>query len=105
MKGSLGSLKLVVPLLLILPVGWRATSWLTHSDPKLHFDEQTSQAGRELFLHEWTPGDSLAANGDGLGPVFNANSCVACHRQAGAGRPERGAAVRLRITSRSLRGS
>jgi CxxC motif-containing protein (DUF1111 family) len=85
MKGSFGSLKLIVPLLLVLPVGWRAASWLAHSDPKLHFDEQTSQAGRELFLHEWTPGDSLAANGDGLGPVFNANSCVACHRQAGAG--------------------
>lgn len=85
MKGSFGSLKLVVPLLLVLPVGWRAASWFVHSDPKLHFDEQTSRAGRELFLHEWTPGDSLAANGDGLGPVFNANSCVACHRQAGAG--------------------
>src|SRR5262245_49143478 len=44
----------------------------------------TREAGRELFVHEWTPGDSLA-RGDGLGPVFNANSCVACHFQGGVG--------------------
>jgi mono/diheme cytochrome c family protein len=41
-------------------------------------------AGRELFIHEWTPDDPLAS-GDGLGPVFNARSCVACHFQGGVG--------------------
>ena len=41
-------------------------------------------AGRELFEHEWTANDPLA-NGDGLGPVFNAKSCVACHFQGGVG--------------------
>jgi CxxC motif-containing protein (DUF1111 family) len=41
-------------------------------------------AGLELFEHEWQAGDSLA-KGDGLGPVFNERSCVACHFQAGAG--------------------
>lgn len=49
--------------------------------------------GRELFLHEWQPGspdnpsaDKLVAEGgDGLGPVFNARSCVACHFQGGVG--------------------
>lgn len=45
----------------------------------------TLAEGRELFEHEWQPGDSLAAEGDGLGPVFNANSCAACHFQAGIG--------------------
>ena len=40
--------------------------------------------GRELFEHEWQPNDPLA-HGDGLGPVFNAKSCVACHFQGGAG--------------------
>lgn len=35
--------------------------------------------GRDLFNHEWTPNDPLSGEGDGLGPVFNANSCVACH--------------------------
>jgi CxxC motif-containing protein (DUF1111 family) len=41
--------------------------------------------GEELFNHDWTAGDSLAGGGDGLGPVFNATSCVACHKQEGAG--------------------
>ena len=44
----------------------------------------TRDAGRDLFVHEWTAGDPLAS-GDGLGPVFNANSCVECHFQGGVG--------------------
>jgi CxxC motif-containing protein (DUF1111 family) len=44
----------------------------------------TRQAGLELFTHEWEPNDPLA-QGDGLGPVFNAKSCVACHNQGGVG--------------------
>ena len=40
--------------------------------------------GRMLFEHEWTENDPLA-DGDGLGPVFNARSCVACHFQGGVG--------------------
>lgn len=42
------------------------------------------EAGRELFEREWSANDPLAA-GDGLGPVFNAKSCVACHSQGGTG--------------------
>ena len=42
------------------------------------------QAGRDLFEHEWTANDPLS-HGDGLGPVFNATSCVACHFQGGCG--------------------
>src|SRR5947208_3527819 len=41
-------------------------------------------AGKMLFEHEWQPHDPLAG-GDGLGPVFNAKSCVACHFQGGVG--------------------
>lgn len=44
----------------------------------------TQQAGQSLFSHEWQPGDPLAG-GDGLGPVFNAVSCAACHFQGGVG--------------------
>jgi CxxC motif-containing protein (DUF1111 family) len=40
--------------------------------------------GLELFGHEWEPHDPLA-KGDGLGPVFNARSCVECHFQGGVG--------------------
>ena len=41
--------------------------------------------GRELFQHKWTEHDSLAGGGDGLGPVFNATSCVECHLQGSVG--------------------
>ena len=41
--------------------------------------------GRELFLHQWTPGDPLSPQGDGLGPMFNGKSCVECHSLGGVG--------------------
>lgn len=41
-------------------------------------------AGQALFEREWAPDDPVA-HGDGLGPVFNARSCVACHFQGGVG--------------------
>lgn len=44
-----------------------------------------ARRGRALFVRTWTPGDPRAAGGDGLGPLFNASSCVACHAQAGVG--------------------
>jgi CxxC motif-containing protein (DUF1111 family) len=42
-------------------------------------------AGRELFEREWLPGDSRTHGGDGLGPVYNDSSCIACHNQGGNG--------------------
>jgi hypothetical protein len=42
------------------------------------------ESGRALFEHEWQPNDPLA-HGDGLGPVYNAKSCAACHFQGGLG--------------------
>jgi CxxC motif-containing protein (DUF1111 family) len=41
--------------------------------------------GRELFEREWLPGDSRTHGGDGLGPVYNDSSCVACHNLGGNG--------------------
>ena len=41
--------------------------------------------GRELFEREWLPGDSRTHGGDGLGPVFNDSSCIACHNLGGTG--------------------
>ena len=45
---------------------------------------EAKAAGLELFEHEWTAHDPIAG-GDGLGPVFNGRSCVACHFQGGVG--------------------
>jgi CxxC motif-containing protein (DUF1111 family) len=41
--------------------------------------------GKELFHREWIPGDPRSHGGDGLGPVFNDSSCVACHNLGGSG--------------------
>lgn len=42
-------------------------------------------SGKEIFAREWLPDDPRSHGGDGLGPVFNDSSCVACHNQGGVG--------------------
>ncbi len=44
-----------------------------------------AELGAELFLKEWTPGEPSRHGGDGLGPVYNDTSCVACHNLGGVG--------------------
>ena len=46
---------------------------------------RTVELGRSLFAREWVPGDSRSHGGDGLGPVYNERSCLACHNQGGPG--------------------
>jgi hypothetical protein len=41
--------------------------------------------GRELFFREWMPGDARSHGGDGLGPLYNETSCVACHNLGAPG--------------------
>ncbi len=41
--------------------------------------------GKELFERQWDAGKSDDSHGDGLGPMFNHTSCVACHKQGGTG--------------------
>jgi hypothetical protein len=43
------------------------------------------ERGRELFVRAWRPYDERTPNGDGLGPMHNAQSCADCHHQAGVG--------------------
>ena len=47
--------------------------------------EEALQAGRALFARSWVPNDPRSRGGDGLGPVFNAQSCLACHDRGGPG--------------------
>ena len=44
-----------------------------------------ARLGEELFNREWVAGDARSPGGDGLGPVYNETSCVACHNLGGAG--------------------
>ncbi len=41
--------------------------------------------GRDLFLRKWIPNDPKSHGGDGLGPMYNEMSCVACHSLGGTG--------------------
>jgi CxxC motif-containing protein (DUF1111 family) len=72
----------LVAVAALVPVGMRAATWQRYRPQPV--DRAVAQAGHDLFVHEWTPGDPLAG-GDGLGPVYNATSCKACHFQNGTG--------------------
>lgn len=81
MKRLLGYL--VLALVALAPIGVRAVTWKAWRHQPV--DTVLADAGQALFNHKWTPNDPLANGGDGLGPVYNADSCVACHKQGGAG--------------------
>jgi RNA polymerase sigma factor (sigma-70 family) len=51
-----------------------------------HVREERTR-GEALFAKEWVPDDpaSHGHGGDGLGPVYNERSCIACHGQASPG--------------------
>ncbi len=68
------------PTLALAIFGGVASSFGSDAPPTSRVAE-----GRELFYREWTPGDPRSPRGDGLGPVFNDSSCVACHNSGGAG--------------------
>ena len=73
----------LLSVLVLIPFGLRWATW--PSTRAREYDAVVANKGRELFVHEWRPGDPLANQGDGLGPVFNATSCVACHSQPSPG--------------------
>jgi CxxC motif-containing protein (DUF1111 family) len=76
-----------IGLSMILGLGafWAATpglpSWVWGIP---HASAGEMARGGDLFEHEWQVHDPIA-KGDGLGPVFNGKSCVACHFQGGVG--------------------
>ena len=73
----------LVVVALALPPIWKAVEWANRPGPRPISPEAVA-SGKELFNHEWKAHDPLTG-GDGLGPVFNARSCVDCHSQGGPG--------------------
>jgi CxxC motif-containing protein (DUF1111 family) len=90
---------LLIPLVALLPAGTRLL-WWQRATLHANVDAALAGAGKTLFVHEWQPYDPLCADGDGLGPVFNARSCVACHNQGG---PGGGGDLRFNVTTFTLR--
>ena len=62
-----------------------STGTPTATEPGPDNDKEVQERGKELFTREWIAGDRRSHAGDGLGPVFNAQSCAACHRLGGIG--------------------
>ncbi len=89
MKRFRGALCWIVMLTVIVPVGYRATGWLLRYDWRPKTDALASEAGRDLFLHEWTPGDPLAAEATVWDPSSTRRLAPAATNKgesAGAGR-------------------
>lgn len=58
------------------------------SDPNLTPDELRKFAfGNRIFTTNWVTAPASVKSLDGLGPVFNRNSCAGCHFKDGRGRP------------------
>ncbi len=59
---------------------------LTHPDRKLNDDEyDIFILGRSFFKIPWIEAPSATTARDGLGPLFNANTCTSCHPRNGRG--------------------
>jgi len=82
MRSSRISCVLIGASLAVLHQSSFARDKVTTAEPKA-----VAQAvdGSELFSREWLPNDPRSHGGDGLGPMFNDSSCVACHNQGGVG--------------------
>ena len=50
-------------------------------------EERAFFRGRAVFRDGWVEAPSSTTTRDGLGPLFNARSCIACHVRDGRGRP------------------
>lgn len=59
--------------------------------------------GNGLFRKNWVSSPSSTKSSDGLGPLFNARACQACHLKDGRGHPPRGTGVGDRSVSMLLR--
>src|SRR5262249_12672325 len=69
------------------------------------FDDEQAQ-GAVLFAKEWVPNDPMSHGGDGLGPVYNDTSCVACHglgAPGGAGSENKNVVILTALAARNRR--
>ncbi|WP_435006391.1 di-heme oxidoredictase family protein [Tundrisphaera lichenicola] len=74
----------LIALVLIVPPIYKIGERFWPAPSPVKVDARAVAAGSELFHHQWKINDPLSS-GDGLGPIFNARSCVECHFQGGPG--------------------
>jgi CxxC motif-containing protein (DUF1111 family) len=72
-------------------VGWAFLGFLAIAGPNAATLAGAPKAaervslGRDLFFRDWVPDDPRTHHGDGLGPLYNDTSCVACHNLGAPG--------------------
>ena len=71
---------------LAIALGILLTSGLANSDDNLQQHEDFAIGGA-FFQQPWVSAPTSTTARDGLGPLFKANSCIACHVQHGRGHP------------------
>lgn len=63
----------------------------SHRFPDMNSDHRTHFfSGESLFDQSWVAAPASTTSRDGLGPLFNARSCAACHFKDGRGNPFQG---------------
>lgn len=88
-----------------LPEGYgiasRDSNVLSRPRPGLTPEQRLEwSVGRSFAVQPWVAPPSTTTARDGLGPLFNANSCAACHRHNGQGQlPEQGPGMILVLRS------
>jgi CxxC motif-containing protein (DUF1111 family) len=61
------------------------------------------KVGNGIFRKNWVSAPSSTKSSDGLGPLYNARACQACHLKDGRGHPPRGPLIQDRSISMFLR--
>jgi CxxC motif-containing protein (DUF1111 family) len=65
----------------------------SHPSANLSFEQRADFfVGNGLFRRNWVTGPASTQAADGLGPLYNARSCQACHLKDGRGHPPAGPA-------------
>lgn len=81
----------------------RGQQSLQRPQPNLSAEQQLEWAvGKSFATQAWVGAPATTTARDGLGPLFNANSCTGCHVRNGQGQmPENGPGLILRLGSSS----
>jgi len=76
----------IAPLALLLAVvNFSVAETISASAKQTKNSDDALTLGERLFRQDFAEYDGYFLGGDGLGPMFNGNSCVECHHQGGDG--------------------
>ncbi len=85
-------------------VGLTTADAFSQLSPNMPFARELDfKIGNGIFRKNWVSSPSSTKSSDGLGPLYNARACQACHLKDGRGHPPRGPSPEDRSVSMFLR--